>query len=111
LDGESRAGVSGRELHVILDNSSSHRTPAVRAWLAAHPWCTSTTLRPARPGSLKWRVLRHPRQTVAERDLLPFDAGPARPPPRLHARLEEEPDAVRLDETRRGDHPLPPPNA
>jgi transposase len=26
-----------RELHVILDNSSSHRTPAVRAWLAAHP--------------------------------------------------------------------------
>src|SRR5438477_12036446 len=27
----------GRELRVILDNSSSHRTPAVRAWLAAHP--------------------------------------------------------------------------
>jgi transposase len=25
------------ELHVILDNSSSHRTPAVEAWLAAHP--------------------------------------------------------------------------
>jgi len=27
----------GRELHVILDNSSTHGTPAVRAWLAAHP--------------------------------------------------------------------------
>jgi transposase len=27
----------GRELHVVLDNSSSHRTPAVRAWLTAHP--------------------------------------------------------------------------
>ena len=26
-----------QELHVILDNSSTHRTPAVRAWLAAHP--------------------------------------------------------------------------
>jgi len=26
-----------QELHVILDNSSSHRTPAVQAWLAAHP--------------------------------------------------------------------------
>jgi transposase len=25
------------ELHVILDNSSSHKTPAVQAWLAAHP--------------------------------------------------------------------------
>jgi transposase len=27
----------GRELHVILDNSSSHGTPEVRAWLAQHP--------------------------------------------------------------------------
>jgi transposase len=27
----------GSELHVVLDNSSSHGTPEVRAWLAAHP--------------------------------------------------------------------------
>lgn len=27
----------GRELHVILDNSSTHGTPEVRAWLAQHP--------------------------------------------------------------------------
>ena len=27
----------GRELHVILDNSSAHGTPEVRAWLAQHP--------------------------------------------------------------------------
>lgn len=27
----------GRELHVILDNSSTHSTPAVKAWLTAHP--------------------------------------------------------------------------
>ena len=26
-----------RDLHVILDNSSSHSTPAVKEWLAAHP--------------------------------------------------------------------------
>src|SRR5271170_6644516 len=26
-----------QELHVILDNSSSHGTPEVKAWLAAHP--------------------------------------------------------------------------
>jgi transposase len=26
-----------RELHVILDNSSTHSTPAVQAWLAQHP--------------------------------------------------------------------------
>lgn len=27
----------GRELHVVLDNSSTHSTPAVHAWLAQHP--------------------------------------------------------------------------
>ena len=27
----------GQELHVILDNSSSHSTPAVKQWLAANP--------------------------------------------------------------------------
>jgi transposase len=26
-----------KDLHVILDNSSTHSTPAVKAWLAAHP--------------------------------------------------------------------------
>jgi transposase len=28
---------AGQELHVILDNSSSHSTLAVKQWLAAHP--------------------------------------------------------------------------
>lgn len=27
----------GRALHIILDNSSTHSTPAVHAWLATHP--------------------------------------------------------------------------
>jgi transposase len=27
----------GRELHVVLDNSSTHSTPAVQTWLTAHP--------------------------------------------------------------------------
>ena len=27
----------GRPLHVVLDNSSTHSTPAVQAWLAEHP--------------------------------------------------------------------------
>jgi transposase len=25
------------DVHVVLDNSSTHKTPAIRAWLAAHP--------------------------------------------------------------------------
>ena len=28
------------ELHVVLDNVSSHKTPAVRAWLERHPRIT-----------------------------------------------------------------------
>jgi len=31
---------SDHELHVILDNVSTHKTPAVRAWLARHPRIT-----------------------------------------------------------------------
>src|SRR5712691_6587030 len=31
----------GRELHVVLDNSSTHSTPAVQAWLAQHPAAVS----------------------------------------------------------------------
>lgn len=27
----------GQELHIVLDNSSTHSTPAVQAWLTAHP--------------------------------------------------------------------------
>lgn len=27
----------GRELHVVLDNVSTHKTPAVQSWLAQHP--------------------------------------------------------------------------
>jgi len=30
----------GRELHVILDNSSTHSTPAMQHWLAEHPLVT-----------------------------------------------------------------------
>jgi hypothetical protein len=34
------------DVHVILDNSSTHKTPAIRKWLTAHPGscCTSPDL-------------------------------------------------------------------
>lgn len=32
-----RATPAGLDLHLILDNSSTHKTPAVRAWLDEHP--------------------------------------------------------------------------
>jgi hypothetical protein len=33
----------GRDLHIVLDNSSTHSTPAVQAWLAAHRGSASTS--------------------------------------------------------------------
>jgi hypothetical protein len=42
-----------RQLHVVLDNSSTHSTPEVAAWLAKNPRIHFTTLRQARRGSTK----------------------------------------------------------
>jgi transposase len=40
----------GIELHVVLDNVSTHSTPEVRAWLASHPHVTFHFTPTARPG-------------------------------------------------------------
>ena len=40
LPAPGRARLSRPELHVVLDNVSTHKTPAVRAWLARHPRIT-----------------------------------------------------------------------
>lgn len=37
LDVIDRRTASAEDVHVILDNSSTHKTPAVTAWLKAHP--------------------------------------------------------------------------
>ena len=38
-------------VHVVLDNASTHKTPAIKRWLLAHPRFTCTSPRPAPPGS------------------------------------------------------------
>ena len=38
------------DVHIVLDNSSTHKTPAIRRWLAAHPRFVFTSRRPAPPG-------------------------------------------------------------
>jgi transposase len=40
LDQLLRGQPKGRELHLIVDTLSAHKTPRVRAWLAAHPRVT-----------------------------------------------------------------------
>jgi hypothetical protein len=80
-----------KQLHVVLDNSSSHSTPQVKAWLEA--------------------LLRNPRQAVAQRHRLLLQDRSAGAPPCLHARVEPEPHAFRLDKARRRHHQVTPPNA
>lgn len=40
----------GQDLHLVLDNYATHKTPEVKAWLAAHPGSTCTTRAPRPPG-------------------------------------------------------------
>ena len=45
-----RALPAGSELHVICDNSSTHKTPAIQRWLLAHPRVRLHFTRPTAPG-------------------------------------------------------------
>jgi transposase len=40
------------DLHLIVDNYATHKTPAVKRWLKAHPRFHCTSHRPRRPGSI-----------------------------------------------------------
>jgi hypothetical protein len=37
---EAGRAYRGRELHIVLDNVSTHKTPDIREWLAKHPRIT-----------------------------------------------------------------------
>jgi len=102
----------GEELHVILDNSSSHGHAggaglARAASAGPLPLHTHERVVAQSGGGL----LRHPRETIAQRDGLLFHGCLARPLGGVHARVEPQPDAVRVDETRERDHPITPPDA
>ena len=45
-----RAAPAGLDLHVICDNSSTHKTPAIQRWLLAHPRVHLHFTRPTVPG-------------------------------------------------------------
>jgi hypothetical protein len=38
------------EVHVVLDNSSTHKTPSIQRWLVRHPRFTCTSPPPTAPG-------------------------------------------------------------
>ena len=96
------------DVHLVCDNYATHKTPAIRAWLARHPrfhmhftptgssWINQVE---------RWFGLPH-RQTD------PTRRTHQRPSPRarhqdLDRHLEPEPGTLRMDQDRRGDPPLP----
>jgi transposase len=50
LDRLDQAVPTGLDIHVICDNSSTHKTPAIRRWLVAHPRFHCTSPRPTARG-------------------------------------------------------------
>ncbi len=70
------------EIHLVLDNSSTHKTPAIQRWLAAHPRFVLHFT----PTSSSWLNL-------VERWF-----GAQRRHPRLDRGLERQPTTVRLDQ-------------
>ncbi len=92
------------DVHLVLDNASTHKTPAIKRWLAAHPrfvlHFTPTSSLVAQPRRALVRRADHQ------------EAAPRRPPlgtrtqrrhPRLDRDLERRPQALRLDQDRRPD--------
>ena len=41
------------DIHLVCDNYGTHKTPAIKAWLASIPGSTCTSPRPARRGSTR----------------------------------------------------------
>ena len=98
----------GLELHLVCDNYATHKTPAVKKWLLRHPrfhlHFTPTS-----------SSLDEPRRALVRRADQP-EAAPVSAPqrhrtrgrhPQVDQRLEQGPEAVRVDQDRRRDprHP------
>ena len=92
------------EVHLVLDNASTHKTPVIKRWLLAHPRFV-LHFHPhlellAEPG--RAMVLRaHHQKAQARRPHL-------RPPPQhrhqtMDRHLEQRPQTLRLDQNRRPD--------
>jgi len=99
-----------QSLHVVLDNSSSHSTPAVKEWLATHPRVTFHYT----PTSASWLnqvegffgILG-----VSAPNGLPVEEGATPAHQGIPARLESSPNTICLDQARSGNHRLQAQNA
>lgn len=91
-------------VHLVMDNASTHKTPAIKRWLLAHPRFTVHFT----PTSSSWL---NPRRTLVLRtdhQEAPTRSTPQRPSPqhrhpRLDQHLEREPPPLRVDQDQRPD--------
>jgi len=102
----------GRKLHVILDNSSTHETEEIKAWLGNNPQVHFHYT----PTSASWLnevegFFGYPGQAVAQPHRLPEQACTTRPPGCVYAPVESRAHAVRVDQARLRHHPKPPQDA
>ena len=92
------------DVHIVLDNSSTHKTPAIQKWLLAHPrfvlHFTPTSALLAEPR--RALVLRTHHQ-IAQARRTPLRPRPQHRHPRLDRDLERGPPPLRLDQNRRPD--------
>ena len=92
------------DVHLVLDNASTHKTPAIKKWLAAHPRFVAA-LHP------DLKLVAEPRRALVRRTdhqeaparRAPLDPSAQRRHPRLDRHLERQPQALRLDQDRRPD--------
>lgn len=98
----------GLDVHLICDNASTHKTPAVQRWLAAHP-ALPRALHPhqqllAQPGRAVVRPAHRQAATTRRPQERP---GPGEGHPHLDQDLERRPQTLRLDKDRRRDPRTP----
>ena len=96
------------DVHLICDNLATHKTPAIRDWLARHPrfhlHFTPDRLLLDQPGRTLVRAAHrptHPPRGPPER------GRPGERRPAMDQQLERGPETVRLDQDRRGHPPVP----
>ena len=92
------------DVHLVLDNASTHKTPAIKRWLLAHPRFVLHFT----PTSRSWLNLVERWFAELTTKKLQRGSAPLRPRaqhrhPRLDRDLERRPQALRLDQDRRPD--------
>ena len=91
------------DVHLVLDNSSTHKTPAIQKWLTAHPGSSCTSRRPALVAEPRRALVRRTDHQEAPPRRAPLSPRAQRRHPRLDRDLERRPQALRLDQDRRPD--------